>query len=63
MKVAILGPGDVGQALAGTFAEAAEFGDMGGIDASRYLEPLSMIWINLYIATNSGDHAFKLLRK
>ncbi len=37
--------------------------DLGGIEASRYLEPLAMIWILHYTRTQSGNHAFKLLRK
>jgi len=45
----------------------AEFGwpaiDLGGIEASRYLEALAMIWILHYFNTNSGNHAFKLLTK
>lgn len=44
-----------------------EFGwevvDLGGIDASRYLEPLAMVWILHTIRTRSSNHAFKLLRK
>jgi 8-hydroxy-5-deazaflavin:NADPH oxidoreductase len=38
--------------------------DMGGIEMSRYLEPLAMLWIG-YLFRNgfSHDHAFKLLRK
>ena len=37
--------------------------DIGGIQGSRYLEPLAMIWILHSINTKSGNHAFKLLRK
>jgi len=37
--------------------------DLGGIEVSRYLEPLAMVWITEFFRTNSGDHAFKLLRK
>lgn len=36
--------------------------DLGGIDASRYLEPLAMIWIAHGFRTNTWNHAFKLLR-
>ena len=39
------------QALAGVF------------DASRYLEPMAMLWILYYFQTNTPNHAFKLLRK
>jgi len=37
--------------------------DIGGIAGSRFLEPLAMLWITYYSRTNSGNHAFKLLRK
>jgi predicted dinucleotide-binding enzyme len=37
--------------------------DVGGIEGSRLLEPLAMIWIMYYFKTGTGDHAFKLLRK
>jgi predicted dinucleotide-binding enzyme len=37
--------------------------DFGGIERSRYLEPLAMIWILHFIDTNTGNHAFKLLKK
>ena len=37
--------------------------DIGGIEGSRYLEPLAMIWILQFFRTNNGNHAFKLLRK
>jgi len=37
--------------------------DMGGIEASRYLEPFAMVWILHYVRTQSGNHAFKLLKK
>lgn len=44
-----------------------EFGwevlDLGGIESSRYLEPLAMVWITHGFRTNSWNHAFKLLRK
>jgi len=38
--------------------------DLGGIENSRYLEPMAMVWITYFF--NQGfntDHAFKLLRK
>lgn len=45
----------------------SEFGwpviDLGGIQSSRYLEALAMIWILEYFNTKNGNHAFKLLRK
>jgi predicted dinucleotide-binding enzyme len=37
--------------------------DLGGIQESRLLEPLAMVWIKHYINTGSGNHAFKLLTK
>lgn len=44
-----------------------EFGwgviDLGGIEGSRYLEPLAMVWIVHGFAAKSWNHAFKLLRK
>lgn len=36
--------------------------DVGGIEASRYLEALAMVWIRTYFATGSGAHAFRLVR-
>ena len=35
---------------------------MWGIEASRYLEPLAMVWILHYFQIRSGNHAFKMLR-
>lgn len=44
-----------------------EFGwdviDLGGIESSRYLEPLAMAWITYGFRAKSWNHAFKLLRK
>jgi predicted dinucleotide-binding enzyme len=37
--------------------------DIGGIEGSRLLEPLALLWILHYFRTGSGDHAFKLLNK
>ncbi|HEY7727481.1 MAG TPA: NAD(P)-binding domain-containing protein [Candidatus Eisenbacteria bacterium] len=37
--------------------------DLGGIESSRYLEPLAMAWIVHAMRTKSYGHAFKLLRK
>ncbi len=37
--------------------------DVGGIEASRWLEALAMVWIAFGFKTNSWDHAFRLLRK
>jgi len=40
-----------------------ETADIGGIEGSRLLEPLAMLWIVYYFKTNNGNHAFKILRK
>lgn len=37
--------------------------DLGGIEGSRLLEPLAMLWITHGIRTNTWSHAFKLLRR
>lgn len=37
--------------------------DIGGIEGSRYLESLAMIWILHYFQTRSDNHAFRLLKK
>ena len=37
--------------------------DIGGIEEARLLESLAMLWITYYFRTNTGNHAFKLLRK
>lgn len=37
--------------------------DIGGIEMSRLLEPLAMLWIMYYFKTGTGNHTFKLLRK
>jgi hypothetical protein len=37
--------------------------DLGGIEMSRYLEPLAMVWIMYGFNTNTWNHAFKLLKK
>lgn len=37
--------------------------DSGGIESSRYLEAMCMLWVLHGMATNSFNHAFKLLRK
>jgi predicted dinucleotide-binding enzyme len=44
-----------------------EFGwgvvDVGDITASRYLEPMCLVWVLYGIHAKSWDHAFKLLKK
>ncbi len=37
--------------------------DIGGIEGSRLLEPLALLWITCYFKTGTGNHAFKLLHK
>jgi 8-hydroxy-5-deazaflavin:NADPH oxidoreductase len=37
--------------------------DFGGIESSRYLEPLCITWVLYGVATNNWGHAFKMLRK
>jgi predicted dinucleotide-binding enzyme len=45
----------------------ADFGwptiDIGGVEASRLLEPMCVLWVLYGIRTGSWNHAFKLLRK
>ena len=36
--------------------------DLGGIEASRYLEPMCMAWINYGARSGQWHHAFKMLR-
>jgi predicted dinucleotide-binding enzyme len=44
----------------------AEFGfnpvDLGGIEVSRYLEPMCIVWVLYGVRTGGWNHAFKLLR-
>jgi len=37
--------------------------DLGGIESSRYLEPMCMAWVIHGLRTSSWNHAFKMLRK
>lgn len=37
--------------------------DLGGIEASRYLEPMCIAWVLHGAATGTWDHAFRLLRR
>ena len=37
--------------------------DVGGIESSRYLEGMCMVWVLYGVSTNTWNHAFKLLRK
>ena len=36
--------------------------DLGGIEVSRYLEPICMAWVAYGARTGTWDHAFRLLR-
>jgi predicted dinucleotide-binding enzyme len=36
--------------------------DSGGIEASRYLEPMCMLWVEYGMRTNGWNHAFRLLK-
>lgn len=36
--------------------------DLGGIEASRYLEPLCMLWVTHGMRAGTWNHAFRLLR-
>lgn len=37
--------------------------DIGGIDGSRYLEPMCLTWVRYGLQTNTWTHAFKLLQR
>jgi predicted dinucleotide-binding enzyme len=37
--------------------------DLGGIDASRVLEPMCIAWVRCGARAGSWDHAFRLLRR
>lgn len=37
--------------------------DLGGIDASRLLEPMCIVWVKYGFVTGGWSHAFKMLRK
>jgi predicted dinucleotide-binding enzyme len=37
--------------------------DLGGISASRYLEPMCLVWVLHGMKSGSWDHAFKFLRQ
>ncbi len=37
--------------------------DLGGIEMSRYIEPLCILWVAYGMKTNSWNHAFKMLKK
>jgi predicted dinucleotide-binding enzyme len=37
--------------------------DLGGIESSRYLEAMCMVWVLYGVRSGTWNHAFKLLRK
>ena len=37
--------------------------DIGGIEGSRLLEPMCVLWVGYAMRTGGTNHAFKLLRK
>jgi len=41
----------------------SEVTDFGGIEASRYLEPLCIVWVMYGAKTGAWTHAFKVLKK
>lgn len=59
--------GDDAEAKAAVTTLLTDFGwetaDIGGIDGSRYLEPMCLAWVRYGLQTNSWTHAFKLLRR
>jgi 8-hydroxy-5-deazaflavin:NADPH oxidoreductase len=36
--------------------------DVGGIEESRFLEPMAVLWIHYAVKTGTTNHAFKMLR-
>ncbi|MGY1680783.1 NAD(P)-binding domain-containing protein [Geodermatophilus sp. SYSU D01176] len=58
MRVAVLGSGQVGRALARGWTAHGH----GGIEASRWLEAMCMAWVVHGARTGTWGHAFELLR-
>ena len=54
-----------GKKIVSQICEAFGWGvvDIGGIEGSRYLEPMCMTWVLYGALSSSWNHAFKLLRK
>jgi predicted dinucleotide-binding enzyme len=52
------------KALVGDLCNAWDWdiADLGGIEASRLLEPMCLVWVHYGIRTKGWGHAFKLLR-
>lgn len=62
----IAGNDDAAKREVGQVLQAFGWGepiDIGGIESSRYLEPMAMVWILNYFRSGKGGTAFKLLRK
>jgi 8-hydroxy-5-deazaflavin:NADPH oxidoreductase len=61
----ICGNDDAAKKIVGQICEHFGWGvaDVGGIEASRYLEPMCMAWVMYGVVHGSWNHAFKLLRK
>jgi predicted dinucleotide-binding enzyme len=59
--------GDSDEAKARVTAVLKDFGwgvvDTGGIESSRYLEAMCMVWVLAGMKRGSWAHAFKLLSK
>jgi predicted dinucleotide-binding enzyme len=59
--------GNSDEAKATVAAILKDFGwgvvDVGGIEASRYLEAMCMVWVLSAMRTNNWNQAFKMLRK
>jgi predicted dinucleotide-binding enzyme len=59
--------GDDGAAKQTVTGILSDFGwstiDVGGIEGSRLLEPLCILWVGYGMHTGTWNHAFKLLRK
>jgi hypothetical protein len=62
VKVGVLGSGVVGRRFASGFrSRDHESDDIGGIEGSRLLKPLCMLWVVHGFRSGSWNHAFKLL--
>jgi len=60
----IAGDSEDAKTAVGDLLEATgwDVADLGGIEASRYLEPLCLAWVSLASRTANWNQAFKLLR-
>lgn len=61
----LCGNDDGAKKIVAQICEAFGWGvvDLGGIESSRYLEPMCLTWVVYGIRNKSWNHAFKLLRK